>query len=290
MREPASPGAQLVIADHAPRRELLDRAADRRDLFGRQRLVDEHPGGAEQEPDSGVHDQRGDRKGDRRIEPLRAGQLDQGERHQHPRGGQRIGSQVGGVALQRRRLGPPRGAADLRRDDQVDHDRERHHADPQPDRGHASVAQQAPDRLKRNHRRAHQDQDPLERRGQVLEPLVPVAVALVGGFAGLADGEEGDDRSHQIDARMHRLGQQRDRAGDRAGDHLEQDQRGVRDDRERGRSLLDARDRSSARLGRASSVRHLGRVSSVRHLGQLSSARHLSRASSSKPAAPRRDD
>ena len=35
--------AQLVVADHAARRELLDRLPDRVDLLGRQRLVDQHP-------------------------------------------------------------------------------------------------------------------------------------------------------------------------------------------------------------------------------------------------------
>ena len=52
-------------------------------------------------------------------------------------------------------------------------------------------------------RRADEDQHPLDRRREVLDLLVAVAVALVGRLAGLAHGEERDDRGDQVDRRVH---------------------------------------------------------------------------------------
>ena len=81
--------------------------------------------------------------------------------------------------------------------------------------------------------RADEDQHALDGRGHVLDLLVAVGVRLVGRHVGRADREERHDRGDQVDGRVQRLGEQRDRAGDGAGDRLEQDQRRVRGDRER---------------------------------------------------------
>jgi hypothetical protein len=51
---------------------------------------------------------------------------------------------------------------------------------------HATADDEAADRLERDCRRAHQDQDPFDRGREVLDLLVPVAVALVRRLAGLA--------------------------------------------------------------------------------------------------------
>ena len=72
----------------------------------------------------------------------------------------------------------------------------------------------------------------LGRRGDVLELLVAVAVPGVGRLLGLADGEVGDAGRDQVDARVDRLGEDRDGAGGRAREQLERDQQRVGDDRE----------------------------------------------------------
>ena len=64
---------------------------------------------------------------------------------------------------------------------------------------------------KGNRRRAEQDQDRLERGREVLNLLVPVAVALVGRLISDPHGQVRDHRGDQVDARVHRLGQDRDR-------------------------------------------------------------------------------
>ena len=120
------------------------------------------------------------------------------------------------------------------RDDQVDGRRERDHRDADPDLVVGAVPGQPPDRLERNRRRPDQDEHSLERRGQVLDLVVAVAMAVVRGFPGDPHRDERDERSDQVDARVDRLGENSDRAGQRSGDQLQQDQDGVRKNRQRG--------------------------------------------------------
>jgi hypothetical protein len=46
----------------------------------------------------------------------------------------------------------------------------------------------------------------------------------VGGLVGLADGEVGDEGGDQVDRRVHRLGQDRDGARERARRQLQRDE------------------------------------------------------------------
>ena len=62
---------------------------------------------------------------------------------------------------------------------------------------------------------ADQDQHPLDRGGEVLDLLVAVGVILVGRLVGPPDEISAIDRRHQVDRGVDRLGQDRDRAGDR---------------------------------------------------------------------------
>ena len=95
-----------------------------------------------------------------------------------------------------------------------------------------------PHRLEDDDAGAEQDQHALDRRGEVLDLLVAVGVVLVGRLVGLAHREEGHHRRDQVDARVGRLGEDRDRAGDRRRRELEHDQQRVRGDRDRRRAVL----------------------------------------------------
>ena len=62
--------------------------------------------------------------------------------------------------------------------------------DAEPEHLHLAVVDQMTDRFERDRRRPDQDQHPLDRRGQVLDLLVSVAMAIVRRLARLAHGEE----------------------------------------------------------------------------------------------------
>src|SRR5581483_5117275 len=153
--------------------------------------------------------------------------------------------------------------ADHRRDGHVGDEGDAHHGYPKWERLKAPTDDEAPDRLEGDHRRPDKDQDSFDRRGEVLDFLVAVTMGLVGGFAGLPDRGERDDRSDQVDARMHGLGEDRDRACHRRSDYLEQDQRRVGYDREGRRPQLaavsahDPRDRIHSASARAAWPRWL---------------------------------
>ena len=111
---------------------------------------------------------------------------------------------------------------------------------PTPSRSTLGADDQLVGRLVDDHPGADQDQHPLDRRRQVFDLLVAVGVLGVGRLVGFADREEGDDRGDQVDQRVDRLGDDRDRAGDRPGGELERDQDRVGGDRERRRPALGA--------------------------------------------------
>ena len=154
-----------------------------------------------------------------------AGDLDQREADQHPGRGERVGAQVGGVALQRRRVVGPRLAREDRRDARLATHREAHHGDADAERFDLGADDQPVGRLVDDDPGADQDQHPLDRRRQVLDLLVPVGMLGVGRLVGFADRDEGDHRGDQVDQRVDRLGEDRDRAGDRPGRELDRDQR-----------------------------------------------------------------
>ena len=179
---------------------------------------------------------------DHRVKPVGTGDLHEDQPDHDSARSQRVGPQVRRVAGQRGRVRAPRVAIEDRRHDEVDRDRHACDRDAEADELKLGVVGQMADRLERNRGRPDHDQDPLDRRGQVLDLLVAVAMAIVGRGVGLAYRDECDHRGDEVDARMHGLGQDRHRPGDRTGDHLEQDQRRVRDDRQRRRAQLLARN------------------------------------------------
>ncbi len=237
---PGTARAQLVVADDALVGELLDRVPDQLHLLGGQRLVDQHPRGLGDQPHPGADHDDGDGERDDRVDPPRPGQVDRDEADQDGGGGERVGAEVRGIARERRRAGPPRRPRQPPGDAEVEPERDRHDDDPEPDLVHAAVVDEMADRLEGDRGRADEDQDPLDRRRQVLDLLVPVAVRLVGRLVGLAHRQQGDHRCDEVDARVHRLGEDRHRPGDRAGHHLEQDQGGVGEHRQRGGAGLRA--------------------------------------------------
>ena len=164
-----------------------------------------------------------------------AGDLDQEQADEHADRGQRVGAQVGGVALERRRV----VGAGLAREDvettRLATTEKAITAMPTPSDSTSAPIDQPAGRLEDDDPGADQDQHPLDRGGEALDLLVAVGVVGVGRLVGLADRDEGDHRGDQVDQRVDRLGEDRDRAGDRAGGELERDQGRVGGDRERRR-------------------------------------------------------
>ena len=167
------------------------------------------------------------------------------EPDEHADRGQRVGAQVGGVALERRRVVRARLAREDGRDAEVGDHREADHGDADAEPLDLGADDQPVGRLEDDDPGADQDQHPLDRRRQALDLLVAVGVLGVGGLVGLADRDEGDHRGDQVDQRVDRLGEDRDRAGDRPGRELERDQQRVGGDRERRRAAFGADHRRS---------------------------------------------
>ena len=197
-----------------------------------------------------------------------AGDLDQDQPAEHPGRGQRVGAQMRGVALERRRLVGARLARENRRDAEVGEHREAHHRDADAERLDLGADDQPVGRLVDDDPGADQDQHPLDRRRQALDLLVPVGMVGVGRLVGFADRDEGDHRGDQVDQRVQRLGDDRDRAGDRPGGELDRDQRRVGGDRERRRAALGADHRPLGGAPRARQVRgeHAGGAAAVADL------------------------
>ena len=157
---------------------------------------------------------------------------------QHAERGERVGAEMGGVAGERRRavaLGLP---PEEERDAGVGERREADHRDADAELLDPGSRGEPVDRLVDDQPGAREDQHPLDRRGEALELLVAVGVLDVGGLVGAPDRDEGDHRGDQVDHRVKRLAQDRDRAGDRGGRELQRDQHRVRGDRDRGRPRL----------------------------------------------------
>ena len=114
-----------------------------------------------------------------RVEGGLAGDLDQQQADQHPDRGHRVGAQVGGVALERRRAQGPRPPVEEGRDADVGDRREGDHRDADAEVRDLGAGDQPPGGLEDDDPGADQDQHPLDRRRQVLELLV--AVGVLGG-------------------------------------------------------------------------------------------------------------
>ena len=157
-------GAQVVEAGHSARAERAHRLGDRLQLRGGQGLVHQHAGRALQDPHSGQHDRARHHQRHRRVDPARAGHLDSHQADQHAGRRERVGAQVGGVALQRRRLGRRSAPGDEGSHRQVGHHREGDHADAQSQHVHIRAPDQPAHGLEHDHAGADQDQHSLDRR------------------------------------------------------------------------------------------------------------------------------
>ena len=125
-------GAELVVAGdlRARRRSAAIAASIRSSSAGggaSSTRTRPEPG---QDPDAGDDDRAGDRERRDRVEGGLAGDLDQQQADQHADRGQRVGAQVRGVALERRRVERPRAPVEEGRDAEVGDRRERDHGDP----------------------------------------------------------------------------------------------------------------------------------------------------------------
>ena len=170
-----------------------------------------------------------------------------------PARGERVGAQVRRVALERGRVGEPRLPVQVGRDDEVRDHREADHRDAEAEVLDAGVIDEPADGLVDDDPGADEDQHPLDPGRDVLDLLVAVRVRLVGRLVGLAHREVGDQRRHQVDPRVDRLGDDRDRPGYRARDELERDQRcSSTRSRSRPHASCAAASGSAPRPGRAS--------------------------------------
>ena len=233
-RAPAWRAAQLVEADDAALGEGRDHVADGGELGVGQRLVDEHPRGAREDPHAGDRDHRGHHERDDGIEPVPAGDRDDRQRHEHAARAQHVGAS----GARRRRPAPasrsPRRAREsVRETSRFTTIDTASTAMPTPRRCTPRALDQVAHGLEGDDHAADEDEHALDGRGHVLDLLVAVGVRLVGRHVGRAHREERDDRGDEVGGRVQGLGQQRDRARDDAGDRLQQDERRVRGDRER---------------------------------------------------------
>ena len=169
-----------------------------------------------------------------------AGDHDEAEADEDADRGERVGAQVGGVALERGGSKRPSPAAQVGGDAEVRDRREADHREAHPEVLDLGAHHQAMRRLVDDDRGADEDQHPLDRRRQVLGLLVAVGVLAVGRLVGLADRDEGDHRCDEVDGRVRGLGEDRDRARDRPGGDLQGDQQRVRDHADGGRAGLGA--------------------------------------------------
>ena len=108
--------AELVEAHHLARTVLLDRLPDGVELLGRERLVDQGPRRPVQDPDPREHDRDGHEQCGGRVERLDAGDLHERQAGEHAGRRERVGAEVGGVALERRRVGGPGAPVEIARD------------------------------------------------------------------------------------------------------------------------------------------------------------------------------
>jgi hypothetical protein len=78
----------------------------------------------------------------------------------------------------------------------------------------------------------------LDEGGEALHLAVAVVVLVVGGAVGDLDGEEGDGGGDEIDGGVGGLGEHAERAGEKAGDQLEQGESEGRGDRDQSGGTL----------------------------------------------------
>ena len=196
-------------AGHAGRRcaRTLSRSAGRRGVGQR---VD----GAAAEPPAGDADEHRDDDGGGRIRP-RVAERDARRGRPAPRSTTTCRSRNAA-----RRLPAPRSRSRLRRGRAGGRGRNRprssrDHAE-RPDRrldGMTAAAEQPVPRLPDHDAGEQEQQRGLRQRGDALDLAVAVVVLLVGGLAGDAHGEIGHHGGGEVEQRMRRLRQHRERAG-----------------------------------------------------------------------------
>src|SRR5215204_4489898 len=212
-----------------------------------------------------------------------------------------VNASVRGIPLERRRLGRARLPEEEPGYGYVGDRREADHRDAETERIDRRALGQPPDRLVDDHPGPDQDQHALDRGREVLDLRVAEGMIRVGRLIGLAHRQEGDDRRHEVDRRVDRLGDDRYGAGDHARDELHRDQEQVRDDRNGGGALLAWRlrrwpDRARRRPRRGRDAvpgrhqpapRRRLKTSVIKPRGRRSASSSTSRRTSSRAALPR---
>ena len=174
--------------------------------------------------DNGGDDHGGDGIGPDQPGPLRTqafAQPDQQQSHDHHRGTPDVCREMQGVGFQRLALVFARGPVQNAGAGDVDNDRYDHDGKG-PHRGldlHG-LEEQPLDRLVDDPDARDQQQEGLNQRREVLDLAMPVEVLLVGRPVRKADGKEGDQGRHQIEAGMGGLGQDAQAASQQAHDQL----------------------------------------------------------------------
>ena len=206
-------GAQLVVAADDVAAVLAHAAADLLELLLGQRLVEQHARGLHHQVVARLDDEHGDGDGGDGVEVGPAGDLDEQQADGHAERRVHVGEQVGGVRLERGRLRAPRHRVQhLLRDDEVGDAGDQHHADAEPDVVDLGAVDDLHHALEDDHGRGGDDEQRLDDAAEVLDLLVAVVVALVGRLGRLPHRPEGDERGHQVGARVQRLGDDGDGA------------------------------------------------------------------------------
>ena len=124
----------------------------------------------------------------------------------------------------------------------VDDDRENNRADGEgADVDRSVAAADALDRLDRDADRERSEKAGLGQRRHRLDLGVAKRMIGVGGFVGLAHGEQGERACANVDRVMRAFRDKRERAGSHARCELERGKNCARDDRGRRRALLQRR-------------------------------------------------
>ena len=158
--------------------------------------------------------------------------------------GPHVGGEVDGIGEQSVRAVQAGNAAESARAGEIDNDGNQQHGErPQrrPERK-VLVKEDALNRLGDNPEARAQHDEGLNQGGERLSFAVAVVVVCVGGAVGDLDREQGDGGGDEVDGGMGRLAQHAERAGEHAGEQLEQRDDACSDDGENcGRALGSVR-------------------------------------------------
>ena len=199
---------------------------------GGRRCVEQRVNGVPCEPPTDAQDDAGDQNCGDGVGVLQPGEPEAlagqgGRKAEHD--GQRsphVGGEMDGVGGQRVGAGLAGDAAERARASEIDCDGDEQHGE-RPDRGSQVVMvvegrNHAANSLGDNPDAGGEHDAGFDEGGERFDLAVAVVVVLIGRLVGNLDGEQRDDGGKQVDGRMGRFGQHAQRAGEDAGEELEQ--------------------------------------------------------------------